>query len=138
MFQKEVAERITAAPGSKTYGILSLTAQYYAKPEWCFSIAPQAFRPRPKVESAVIKLRFFDRPLIHVLDQESFFHLIKGAFGSRRKTLKNSLAKHSADRFPGHLLHQAFEHLHFPENIRGEELSIEDFANLSNFLVSLQ
>jgi 16S rRNA (adenine1518-N6/adenine1519-N6)-dimethyltransferase len=138
MFQKEVAERITASPGNKSYGPLALTVRYYAEPEFCFSIPPQAFRPRPSVESAVIKLHFLDHPRIKVRDQESFFHLIKCSFRSRRKTMKNSLAKHCDNQFPRYLLNIAYERLHLPQNIRGEELSIEDFANLSNFLVSVQ
>ena len=138
MFQKEVAERITAAPGSKRYGALSVAAQYYSQPEYCFSIAAEAFRPRPKVESAVIKLSFLPQPQIDVLDRADFFQLVKYAFRSRRKTLKNSLTKNCAARFPLPLLNRAFEYLHFPENIRGEELSLADFAHLSNCLLQMQ
>ncbi len=138
MFQKEVAERITASPGSKVYGPLSIAAQYYSEVEYCFSISSRAFRPRPNVDSAVIKLYFFKYPRIDVLNQEDFFQLIKCAFRSRRKTMKNSLAKNCAERFPLHVLNVAYEHLHFPENIRGEEISPEDFAHLSNFLVSMR
>jgi 16S rRNA (adenine1518-N6/adenine1519-N6)-dimethyltransferase len=138
MFQKEVAKRIIALPGNKSYGPLAVTTQYYSNPIFCFSIPPQAFRPRPNVESAVIKLQFFEHPRIEVLDQEVFFHLIKCAFRSRRKTLKNSLTAHCARRFPGHLLNSAYEQLHLPEKIRGEALSLEDFANLSNCLTRMQ
>ena len=138
MFQKEVAERITASPGNKSYGSLSVVAQYYSKPEYCFSVSPRAFRPRPKVESAVITLRFLDQPRVEVLDPEFFFQLVKYAFLTRRKTLKNSLAKHGAGLFPADLLQQAFESLHLHPYIRGEELSVEDFANLSNVLIQLQ
>jgi 16S rRNA (adenine1518-N6/adenine1519-N6)-dimethyltransferase len=138
MFQKEVAERITASPGNKSYGSLSVATQYYSEPAYCFSIPPQAFRPRPQVDSAVVQLHFLKQPRIAVLDQEHFFQLIKCSFRSRRKTLKNSLAKNCAKGFSKHLLHIAYEQLDFSENIRGEELSLEDFANLSNFLITMQ
>ena len=136
MFQKEVAERLTASPGSKAYGTLSVAAQYYSQPEYCFTISAQAFRPRPKVESAVVKLFFLTQPRIEVADQEDFFQLVKYAFRSRRKTLKNSLGKNCAAQFPPALLNDAYEQLQIPEKIRGEELSLEDFARLSNFLGS--
>jgi 16S rRNA (adenine1518-N6/adenine1519-N6)-dimethyltransferase len=138
MFQKEVAERITASPGNKSYGALSVAVQYYSEPAYCFLIPPQAFRPRPQIDSAVVQLHFLKQPRIAVLDQEHFFQLIKCSFRSRRKTLKNSLAKNCAKGFSKHLLHIAYEQLHFPENIRGEELSLEDFANLSNSLITMQ
>jgi len=138
MFQKEVAERITASPGSKSYGSLSVAVQYYSEPEYCFSIPPWAFWPQPHVESAIIKLRVFKHPWIAVLDQKHFFQLIKCSFRSRRKTMKNSLARNCAEQFPIHLLNVAYEQLNFPENIRAEELSIENFANLSNFLITIQ
>ena len=138
MFQKEVAERITASPGNKSYGSLSVAIQYYSEPAYCFSIPPWAFRPQPQVDSAVVQFHFFKQPRIAVLDREHFFQLIKCSFRSRRKTLKNSLAKNCAKGFSKRLLHIAYEQLHFSENIRGEELSLEDFANLSNFLITMQ
>lgn len=138
MFQKEVAERLTAVPGTKAYGPLSVAAQYYSRPEWGFSIAPEAFRPSPRVDSAVVKLHFFDRPRVSVQDQDAFFHLVQCAFRSRRKTLKNSLAKNCAPRFPMPLLSRAFARLGLPEQVRGETLSLAQFAALSNVLVTLQ
>jgi 16S rRNA (adenine1518-N6/adenine1519-N6)-dimethyltransferase len=138
MFQKEVAERITATPGTKSYGSLSVAAQYYSKPSYCFSVPPRAFQPPPKVDSAVVSLKFFDHPCVDVLDQQHFFQLVKCAFLTRRKTLKNSLTKQKANFFPKELLLSAFEALHFHERIRGEELSIQDFANLSNLLIKMQ
>jgi len=138
MFQKEVAERITASPGQKSYGSLSIAVQYYGVPKYRFLVPPQAFRPRPKVESAVITLHLFEHPRVEVLDQEYFFQLVKCAFLTRRKTLKNSLIKNGSGRFPLDLLRPAFEELRFHERIRGEELSVEDFANLSNVLLQMQ
>ncbi len=138
MFQKEVAERITASPGNKSYGSLSVAAQYYGVPEYRFLVPSRAFRPPPNVESAVITLHFLDYPRVEVLDQEYFFQLVKCAFLTRRKTLKNSLMKSGSGRFLPDLLRAAFEELHFHKHIRGEELSVEDFANLSNMLVRMQ
>ncbi len=138
MFQKEVAERITASPGNKSYGSLSVAAQYYSEPAYCFSIPPGAFRPPPQVDSAVVHFHVLQQPRIAVLDQEHFFQLITCSFRSRRKTLRNSLAKNCAERFPVHLLDAAYEQLRIPKNIRGENLSLEDFANLSNVLITMQ
>lgn len=138
MFQKEVAERLTASPGSKSYGTISVAARYYSEPVYCFSIPPRAFKPQPQVDSALVHFHFFQQPRISVLDQEHFFQLITCSFRSRRKTLKNSLAKNWVKGFPIHFLHRAYEQLHFSEHIRGEELSLEDFANLSNVLITMQ
>lgn len=138
MFQKEVAERITASPGNKSYGSLSVAAQYYGVPQYRFVVPPRAFRPQPKVESAVITLHFLDSPRVEVLDQKYFFQLVKSAFLKRRKILKNSLIKDGSGRFPPDLIRLAFKELHFNAHIRGEELSVEDFANLSNVLIQMQ
>ncbi|GAK57212.1 ribosomal RNA small subunit methyltransferase A [Candidatus Vecturithrix granuli] len=138
MFQKEVGERITAVPGQKSYSLLSVTAQYYSKPTYCFTVPAHAFHPSPQVESAVVNMQVFAQPLVQVVNQEHFFRVVKHAFLSRRKTLKNSLITHGQGLFPGDLLHQAFERLHFAPNIRGEELSVENFAALSNELLRLQ
>lgn len=137
MFQKEVGERITAMPGHKSYGLLSVTAQYYSNPTYCFTVPTYAFHPPPQVESAVVNMQIFPQPPVQVVNQEYFFQVVKCAFLSRRKTLKNSLITHGQGLFPGDLLHQAFERLHFAPNIRGEELSVENFAALSNELLRL-
>ncbi len=138
MFQKEVAGRITASPGSKSYGALSLLVQYYSDPYYGFLVPPRAFRPRPQVDSAVLTLHFCEHPRVHVLDEDYFFQLVKCAFLTRRKTLKNSLIKNKAALFPLHFLESAMKELHFHARIRAEELSIEDFANLCNVLLRLQ
>ncbi len=134
MFQQEVAERLTAAPTCKAYGTLSVLTQYYSEPRYCFSVPPGAFRPPPKVTSAVIHLRFFDHPRVQVRDPAYFFRLVRAAFQTRRKTLKNSLAKYSPGICSVSQLAYAYKQLGFDERIRAEELSIEDFASLSNFL----
>lgn len=138
MFQKEVADRITASPGTKLYSPLSIAAQYYTTPEYCFAIPPQAFRPRPKVVSAVIKLHCLPHPRVQVQDQIQFFQLVRQAFGSRRKTLKNTLLIHGAGQFPASLIETALTRLHIPADVRGERLSLEDFANLSNLLLQMR
>lgn len=137
MFQKEVAERISASPGTKAYGTLSVLAHYHSEPRYCFSVPPQAFRPPPKVESAVVHLQFSKTPRVQVLDQVYFFQLVKAAFISRRKTLKNSLLKGEANVCSPEQLSAAFEELGFDERIRGEKLSLDDFARLSNVLHSM-
>jgi 16S rRNA (adenine1518-N6/adenine1519-N6)-dimethyltransferase len=135
MFQQEVADRITASPGNKSYGPLSVAAQYYSTPEYRFLVPPQAFRPPPRVMSAVITLHIAQTPRVHVHDPEAFFHLVRCAFRSRRKTLKNSLSKHCHTQFPNSLVSAALRQLQWPETIRGERLSLEEFAQLSNLFV---
>lgn len=138
MFQKEVAERLTASPGTKAYGALSVVTQYYSEPHYCFSVAPMAFRPPPRVESAVVILRFFEHPRVDVADQDYFFQLVRYAFMTRRKTLKNALVKSGSDLCSLEQLYDAYNELGFHERIRGEELSIEEFARLCNVLIRLR
>lgn len=137
MFQQEVADRIMASPGKKSYGSLSVAAQYYSTPEYCFSVPPQAFRPPPRVMSAVITLHIAQTPRVQVHDSEAFFHLVRCAFRSRRKTLKNSLSKHCHTQFPSSLVSAALRQLQWPDTIRGERLSLEDFAKLSNLFIDM-
>ena len=136
MFQKEVAERISASPGTKAYGTLSVLTQYYSEARYCFSVPPQAFRPAPKIKSAVVHLRFSETPRVHVLDRTHFFGLVKAAFLSRRKTLKNALVKGSPPVCTQEQFLEALNELGFDERIRGEKLSLDDFARLSNRLFS--
>ncbi len=138
MFQHEVAERITAVPGSKAYGLLSVTAQYYSTARYCFALPPQAFRPPPKVTSAVVQLRVSPQPNVVVANEDLFFQLVRGAFQTRRKTLKNALSMYRADLFPAWLLERVFDHLHLNGNIRGEALSLAEFAEFSNCCVQFR
>lgn len=133
MFQKEVAERITAGPGSKAYGLLSVTAQYYSTADYCFSLPAGAFRPPPKVMSAVVQLRMHARPRVAVDDEALFFQAARGAFQSRRKTLRNALTAYRPAVFPPALVDQALDHLGLDRAVRGEVLSLEQFAEFSNF-----
>ncbi len=136
MFQQEVAERLTASPGTKRYGSLTVLAHYFAHVAYGFTVPPKAFRPPPNVESAVITLDFSARPELQVSNSDVLFQLVRDAFQSRRKTLKNSLRKHASRRFPQDAIENAFEQLEFHDSIRAEELSLEDFVRLSHVLGS--
>ena len=139
MFQKEVAERLTASPGSKAYGSLSVITQFYSEPYYGFSVPPQAFHPQPKVDSAVITVHIHETPPIHVDDQDFFTRLVKQAFSTRRKTLKNALTKGTSAICTLTQLQHACSELELDDRIRGtKKLSVEDFANLCNILIRLQ
>ncbi|MDR2606611.1 MAG: 16S rRNA (adenine(1518)-N(6)/adenine(1519)-N(6))-dimethyltransferase RsmA [Oscillospiraceae bacterium] len=127
MVQLEVAERICAAAGTKAYGAFSVYCQYYTVPELLFTVPPEAFMPRPKVTSAVIRLR--PRTAEHA-DEKALFRLVKSAFGQRRKTLVNALSA----SFEKERVLAALERLNFPADIRGERLSVSDFIRLTEFL----
>lgn len=129
MVQKEVAERMSADPGGKDYGALSLLVQYYSRPEIITIVPPHCFMPQPKVESVVIKLSVYEKPPVDVLDLELFFRIVRDSFSQRRKTLSNSL---KALGLPKELLEQAFESVGIDPVRRGETLSIQEFAALSN------
>jgi 16S rRNA (adenine1518-N6/adenine1519-N6)-dimethyltransferase len=124
--QKEVAERIIAKPGGKDYGILSIMVQYYAKPSFEFIIPREAFRPIPKVDSAVIQMQILEKPAVNVLNEKRFFKIIRTAFSQRRKMLSNSLK--ALYENPGQLLLNAGIDPHR----RPETLTIEEFARLAN------
>lgn len=124
--QKEIAERIVAKPGGKDYGVLSIMVQYYSEPSLKFIIPKEAFRPVPKVDSAVVHIRVLKEPSIYVKDQEFFFKLVKTAFSQRRKMLSNSLKsiKEDADEW--------LDKAGIDPQRRPETLSIEEFARLAN------
>jgi len=128
--QKEFAQRIKACPGSKAYGSFSCFVQYYAEPEIIFEISRNSFKPVPKVESCFLSLAFREQAPVRVYNQEGFFKLIRTAFNQRRKTLRNSLQglveKASLEAY---LLGQGID-----KNVRPEEISLEQFAHLYNFL----
>lgn len=126
--QKEVAQRIAAKPGTKDYGVLSIMVQYFGNPELKFIIHKEAFRPVPKVDSAVIHIEILPAPRVKVADEKLFFRTIKTAFSQRRKTLSNSL-KPLSNNIKKILVSAGIE----PER-RAETLSIEEFARLSDFI----
>ena len=134
MVQKEVAERMQAGPGSKDYGALSLAVQYYADPYIVANVPPNCFMPRPKVGSAVIRLDRYEKPPVEVKDEKLMFRIIRASFNQRRKTLVNGL-KNSADlSFSKEEIESAVKLLGKDLNVRGEALTLEEFAFLSNKL----
>jgi 16S rRNA (adenine1518-N6/adenine1519-N6)-dimethyltransferase len=134
MVQKEVAERMQALPGTKDYGALSLAVQYYCAPEIMANVPPNCFMPRPKVGSAVIRLTCYEKPPVKVEDEALMFRLIRAAFNQRRKTLLNALNNAQNLSFTKEEVSKALEAMGLSVNIRGEVLSLEQFAKLSNLL----
>ena len=132
MVQKEVAERMQEKPGSKEYGALSLAVQYYAKPEIVPNVPPNCFMPRPNVGSAVIRLTRHEKPPVKVEDEKLMFRIIRASFNQRRKTLANGLNNSPEIHLPKEVIQESIVSLGVPENIRGEALSLEQFAELSN------
>ena len=131
MIQKEVADRIQAGPGTRDYGALSLAAQYYAKPEIVANVPPNCFIPRPNVGSAVVRLTRYAEPPVHVEDEGWMFALIRAAFNQRRKTLVNALNNAPSLGLSKEYVMAALEKMRLPLTIRGEALTLEQFAKLS-------
>jgi 16S rRNA (adenine1518-N6/adenine1519-N6)-dimethyltransferase len=136
MFQKELAERISALPGGKDYGRLSVVLQYCATIKNLMDIKSTVFFPRPKVDSSVIQARFHDQLLFPALDEKFFFNVIKAAFGKRRKTLKNALIQ-SQLRLNSEEILSGLEISGIDPFRRAETLSVEEFVNLSNTLFNI-
>ena len=136
MIQKEVAQRICAQPGSKDYGAFSVYCQYYTAPELLFEVPPDCFIPAPKVTSAVV--RMVPRPApAEVDDPDHFFRVVRAAFALRRKTLLNSLSANLGGQYTKETLSQAIAACGLPADVRGERLSIPQFAQLSRCLRGL-
>lgn len=134
MVQKEVADRMKAEPGTKDYGALSLAVQYYAEPYLAANVPPNCFIPRPNVGSAVIRLTRHEQPPVQVADEKLMFRLIRAAFNQRRKTLANSLNNSPELSFPKEQIQEAIAALDVSPSVRGEALSLEQFAQLANLL----
>ncbi|MBP1720816.1 MAG: rRNA ((1518)-N(6)/adenine(1519)-N(6))-dimethyltransferase [Deltaproteobacteria bacterium] len=134
MFQREVAERLVAGPGSKTYGILSVLVRLYTDPAIVFNVSPQCFYPRPKVESAVVRMDIPEKPLIGVDDDAFLLTVVRSAFSKRRKTLMNNLKASSRIGLRHDALLQVLDSLGIDPARRAETLAPEDFARLSNAL----
>lgn len=134
MVQKEVAERMQAGPGTKDYGALSLAVQYYAEPEVVAKVPPNCFIPRPNVGSAVIRLTRHEKPIVQVEDERKMFSVIRASFGQRRKTLANSLSNAPELGISRDHAAAALEKMGLPLMIRGEALTLEQFAELSNLI----
>ena len=134
MVQKEVAERMQVGPGSKDYGALSLAVQYYAEPYIVANVPPNCFIPRPNVGSAVIRLTRYEKPPVQVADKRLMFALIRASFNQRRKTLLNGLSNSQELPFSKEAIAAAIADLGLAPAVRGETLSLEQFARLSDRL----
>lgn len=132
MVQKEVADRMQTGPGNKDYGALSLAVQYYADPYIVANVPPNCFMPRPKVGSAVIRLTRHAEPPVEVEDEKLMFDIIRASFNQRRKTLANGLKNAGKWDLPKEVIAEAIETLGKGASVRGEALSLEEFARLSN------
>ncbi len=129
MVQKEVAVRMTARPGSKDYGALSIAVQYFTVPRMVMDVPPRAFMPAPEVTSAVIACHVQDVPTVRPRDEKLFFRLVRAAFGQRRKTLLNALTGAGLTK---EMSRAGLLAAGIAENMRGEQLSLADFARLSD------
>ena len=134
MVQKEVADRMQSGPGTKDYGALSLAVQYYAEPYVVANVPPNCFMPRPKVGSAVIRLTKYKDAPIKVTNEKLLFQLIRASFNQRRKTLQNGIKNFGGLNFSKEQVAQALEEMELPASVRGEALTLEQFAQLSNIL----
>lgn len=137
MVQKEVADRMQAGPGSKDYGALSLAVQYYAKPYIAANVPPNCFMPRPNVGSAVIRLTKHEKPPVEAKDERLLFRMIRASFNQRRKTLANGLKNSQELSYSKEQIESAIEKAGFPPAVRGEALTLQQFAQLSNILAEM-
>lgn len=138
MVQREVADRMQTGPGSRNYGALSLAVQYYAAPQIVANVPPNCFMPRPKVGSAVIQLSRYERPPVEVMDEKLMFRIIRASFNQRRKTLANGLGNSSEILLSKEQVQRAIKQLGVPAGVRGETLSLEQFARLSDIISGMQ
>lgn len=138
MVQKEVADRMQVGPGTKDYGALSLAVQYYAKPQIVANVPPNCFMPRPNVGSAVIKLTRHQEKPVDVKDEKLMFRLIRASFNQRRKTLVNGLKNSPELNYSKEEIEQALNKCELNLNIRGEALTLEQFAALANAFTDLR
>ena len=134
MVQKEVAQRMQVGPGTKDYGALSLAVQYYAKPEVVMTVPAGCFMPRPNIDSAVIKLTRHDEPPVAVPDEKFLFDIIRAAFNQRRKTLVNALGNAAGIQVEKERVLRALEKMGLPSAVRGESLTLAEFAALAQYL----
>lgn len=132
MVQKEVADRMQVGPGTKDYGALSLAVQYYAKPEIVANVPPNCFMPRPKVGSAVIRLERYEKPPVEVSNERLMFRIIRASFNQRRKTLVNGLKNSQELSYSREEIEEVLNECGIPLNIRGEALTLAEFASLAN------
>lgn len=134
MVQKEVADRMQVGPGTKDYGALSLAVQYYAKPEIVANVPPNCFIPRPNVGAMVIRLTRYEEPPVQVKDEKKMFALIRASFNQRRKTLVNGLGNAGLPGITKESAAAALAQMGLSPTVRGEALTLEQFARLSDLL----
>ncbi|HIV22901.1 MAG TPA: 16S rRNA (adenine(1518)-N(6)/adenine(1519)-N(6))-dimethyltransferase RsmA [Candidatus Merdiplasma excrementigallinarum] len=134
MVQKEVAQRMQAGPGTKDYGALSLAVQYFAVPYIAANVPPNCFMPRPRVGSAVIRLTRHEKPPVEVDDEQAMFQIIRASFNQRRKTLVNSLHNSPQISKTKEEILRALEQMGLSQTVRGEALTLEQFAALTDLL----
>lgn len=137
MIQKEVAERISAAPGSKDYGSLTLAIEYYAKADIAFSVPRKVFLPEPNVDSAVLQLQIRDNPPYKADDEEFLFKVIRASFAQRRKTIYNNLTNNLVGKDQKEEVLRILELLNIDQKRRAETLTLKEFVELSNYLLKL-
>ncbi|CAM2758379.1 16S rRNA (adenine(1518)-N(6)/adenine(1519)-N(6))-dimethyltransferase RsmA [Hathewaya histolytica] len=135
MIQKEVAERMAADPNTKEYGALSILTQYYCNTEIIRKVSPSCFIPRPKVESIVIKLEKLEKPSVEVQDEKMFFAVVRAAFNMRRKTLWNATKNLGIEKGT---MENIFEESKIDSKRRGETLTLQEFANLTNTILKFK
>ncbi len=135
MVQKEVAARMQVGPGTKDYGALSLAVQYYARPEVMLTVPSGCFMPRPNVDSAVIRLTCHDKPPVTVSDEKRMFDVIRASFNQRRKTLVNGLGNAAGLNIRKEQVLSALEKMGLPPTVRGEALTLGEFAALTDLLI---
>ncbi len=138
MVQKEVADRMRMGPGTKDYGALSLAVQYYAEPYLVANVPQNCFMPRPKIGSAVIKLTVHEKPPVTVRDEKLMFRLIRASFNQRRKTLANGLNNSPELHYSKEQIAAAIEALGTSPSVRGEALTLEQFARLADIFLELE
>ncbi|MCA1024423.1 16S rRNA (adenine(1518)-N(6)/adenine(1519)-N(6))-dimethyltransferase RsmA [Halobacillus litoralis] len=134
MIQKEVADRMSAEPNTKSYGSLSIAVQYYTEASVALTVPKTVFMPQPNVDSSVLHLEMRDQPPVQVEDEDFFFDVVKATFGQRRKTLMNNLARHFKGRMDKTELRTRLDEVGIDPSRRGESLSMEEFAALANRL----
>ena len=134
MVQKEVADRMQVGPGTKDYGALSLAVQYYAKPQILLNVPASCFMPRPNVDSAVIQLTRYEKPPVEVDDENLMFRLIRASFNQRRKTMTNSVGNSPELSVSKEQMAAALEKCGLSATVRGEALTLAQFAELANVL----
>ena len=137
MVQKEVAERMQSGPGTKEYGALSLAVQFYARAEIVANVPPNCFMPRPNVGSAVIRLTRHRENPVKAVDERFMFRVIRASFNQRRKTLQNGLSNDGGLPVTKEQAAEALERMGLSASVRGEKLSLQEFATLSNILLEI-